>query len=293
MDDYRIFAKTRTEALKHVEILTTALAEEGLSLNSKKTELFRIVDAEEIVFFTNRFAGGEHEKIDLEEKVEVRRAVRVSGRSAIARFYREPGKDALKKIREIPKDKIISLVKSCKGSEFEQQVKLAVKYFIYVDQDVALLSLLLERKITTVFYISDALVKESALFDASKRDEIKRALFEDIDWSESAYPLQVPILRIAADPAFSEPKFVRSIVDGQMQSDSMLFFREAISLGYPCLDRARLRRLALETFQNVPDYVRRAIYCAVNRHQSLSDDEKRPLLRNMKQYADDWFVKLI
>lgn len=70
----------------------------------------------------------------------------------------------------------------------------------------------------------------------------------------------------------------------------MLFFREAIQLGSPCLDRARLRKLAMDVFENVPDFVRRAIYCAISNHDSLSADEKRPLLKNMEQHAEDWFI---
>ncbi len=293
VDDYRIFAESRAEALKCVEVLTSALADEGLSLNSRKTDIFKILDAEEAVSLVNRFAGGEHEKIDLDERIEIKHAIRVSGRSTISRFYREPGKEAARKIKAISRDQIDTLIIDSLDSDFENQLKLVVKYFVYAEQDTKLLSALIDRKITTVFYISDALVKEHAMFDQSKRQEIKYALFDLVDWTKCAYPLQVPIIRIAAHPAFLEPKFVRSIVDGHLQSDCMLFYREAISLGYPCLDRSRLRALAMDVFQNVPEFVQRSIYCAVNKHQGFTEEEKRPLLKNMKQCADDWFVERI
>jgi hypothetical protein len=61
VDDFRIFSNTRANALKSIEILTNLLADEGLSLNSRKTEIFKIVDAEEIAQLANRFAGGEHD----------------------------------------------------------------------------------------------------------------------------------------------------------------------------------------------------------------------------------------
>jgi hypothetical protein len=289
VDDFRIFAETRAEALKAIEILTVLLADEGLSLNSMKTDIFQIVDPEEISQFTNKFAGGEHEQIDLEEKVEVKQAIRVSGRSSISRFYREPGKEALKKITVIPKDMIIKNFLSATDIDIEQ-VKLVVKYFVYADQDVNLLRTLIERKITTIFYISDALVKEFSRFSPEKCDEIKSAVFGAVDWQRCAYPLQVPILRVAGHVSFREPKFVQAIVDAHLQTDSMLFYREAISLGYPCLDRPRLRKLAIDVFDNVPDFVRRAIYFAIQDHPVLSDDEKRPLLKNMQPRADDWFI---
>lgn len=290
VDDFRIFSETRAEALKAVEILTSLLADEGLSLNSRKTDIFKIVDPDEIAHFTNKFAGGEHEKIDLDEKIEVKRAIRVSGRSSISRFYREPGKEALKKIKAMLIDDIIGGFVKADEADVEQHVKLVVKYFVYVDQNVTLLTTLLERRITSIFYIADALVKETDRFSQEKCEQIKAAVFDAVEWLKCAYPLQVPVLRISSHPSFREPKFVQAIVDGHLQTDSMLFYREAISLGYPCLDRARLRKLAIDVFENVPDFVRRAIYCAVKNCEGLSDDEKRPLLRNMKQHADDWFI---
>ena len=291
VDDFRVFSETKAEALKAIEILTTALAEEGLSLNSRKTEVFKIMNSDEASSFTNRFELGEHERLDLEERIEMRRIVRASGRSSISRFYREPGKEALKKIKAKNKDDIINNFINASDLEIEQEVKLLVKYFVYVDQDPEILRILIERRITTAFYIADALVGEASRFSPEKCEEIKDTLFNAVDWAKCAYPFQVPILRVSAHPSFMEPKFVRAIIDGYLQTDSMVFYREAISLGYPCLDRSRLRKLAIEVFGNVPDFVGRAIYSAIKNHQGLPDDEKRPLLKNMKQHAGDWFIE--
>ena len=238
----------------------------------------------------NRLAGGEHEKIDLDEKIEVKRAIRVSGHTSVSRFYREPGKEALKKIVTIPKAEVVAEFEKANEDDVENQIKLAVKYFVYADQDVDILKKLINGKITSIFYISDALVKEAEKFDADKCTEIKSAVFDQFDWLTCAYPLQVPVIRVAAHPQFLEPRFVRQIVEGQLQSDNMIFFREAISLGYQCLDRANLRNLAMEIFGNVPPFVQRAIYRAIRDHGGLSEDEKRPLLKIMKQHADDWFI---
>lgn len=290
VDDFRLFAETRLDALKSVEILTSLLADEGLSLNSRKTEIYQIVDSEEVAAVANRFAGGEHEKIDLDERIEVKRAVRVSGRTSISRFYKEPGKDALKKIVSIPKAQIMDAFRNADESQIEQQIKLAVKYFVYADQDVEILKTLIEGRITSIFYICDALVKEADKFSPETCLEIKACVFDSFDWSRGAYPLQVPIIKVAAHPSFFEPRFVRAVVDGHLQTDNMIFFREAITLGYPALDRARLRNLAMEVFGNVPHFVQRAIFAAIRDHTGLSIDEKRPLLKNMSQQADDWFI---
>lgn len=293
VDDYRIFADTKAAALKSVAFLTTLLAEEGLTLNSKKTDIFQIIEPTEVAALANRFADGEHEVIDLDEKIEIKRLVRVSGRSSISKFYREPGKEALKKIKLLPKQEIIEKIVNCSDAQYEDHLKLSVKYFVYADHDTMILRAVLARRLTSVIYISDALIKERDKFTEDVRNSIRAVVFDEIDWFECAYPLQVPVLRLAACPAFFEPRYANQIVDRHLQSDSLLFFREAISLGYPCLDRARIRALATSVFGGVPAFLQRAIFCAVKRHDGLSDDEKRPLLKNMKQHSADWFVDRI
>jgi hypothetical protein len=292
VDDFRIFAKTRAEALKTIEVLTSLLWEEGLALNTRKTGVFRIVDADELTTqIANQFAGGEHEKIDINEKIEIKRAIRVSGRSTIARFYREPGKEALLKIKAIPKDVVTRDFENASDADVEQQIKLVVKYFVYADQDVSLLKLLLDRKITAIFYIADALVKEAEHFTPERCDEIKDAVYGAEDWLQCAYPLQMPVLRLSAHPAFRDPRFVRSLVESHHSSEGMLLYREAISIGYPCLNRTQIRTLAVQRFWEVPDFVQRAIYFATMQSAEIDGDEKRPLLKNMKQGLDDWFIR--
>lgn len=139
VDDYRIFADSKAKALSYVADLTTLLAEEGLTLNSKKTDIFQIIEPTEVAALANRFADGEHEVIDLDEKIEIKRLVRISGRSSISKFYREPGKEALKKIKLLSKQDIVEKIVSCSDTQYEDHLKLSVKYFVYADQDVTIL----------------------------------------------------------------------------------------------------------------------------------------------------------
>ena len=293
VDDFRIFTNSRAEALKAVEILTALLSEEGLALNSRKTEIYKIIQSYERIPVVNTFPGSEHEKIDLDEKVESTRRVRISGRSSLSRFYRQPGQEALNNLRLMTKDSVVGKLELAAPVEIEENIKIVMKYFIYVVQDVDLLERLIEKRITSIFYIADALVKEADRFSEDKRVEIKSYLFNALDWKKCAYPLQLPVMRVAAQVAFKEPKFVQDVVDAHLQQDCMVFYREAISLGYMCLDRVRLRKLAIDVFGNVPEFVRRAIFRAVKLHPEVSDSEKRPLIVNMKQHTDDWFIARI
>lgn len=290
VDDYRLFAASKAEALKCVEQLTSLLADEGLALNSRKTEIVEIISADEVAQLANRFGAGEHETLDLEKRVEMRRRIRVSGRSAISKFYRKPGQEALTKLKALDKDEIEASISECEDYQFEDVLKTVVKFFVHVDQDVGLITKVLDRRLTSIIYLADALTKEAENLSREKCGQISETIFDGYDWLKCAYPLQVPILRLSAHQSFLDARFVNDIVARHSQLDSLLFFREAIAIGHPCLDRARIRRLAIDVFGNVPAFVQRAIYFAVASHHGLSDEEKRPLLKNMKQHSQDWFI---
>ena len=291
VDDYRIFAKTRLEAHKALEKLTLLLSEEGLTPNSRKTDIYQILSEDELSYIDDVATESEHEAIDLEEKITEIKRTRVSGRSSISRVYREPGKDALKKIQETPKADILNAVNEAEEHAYESKLKLAMKYFLYADQDVAIIQACLERRVTSIFYICDALTKESDKISDDTAKCIVQTVLHGYDWQKAPYPLQIPVLKLAASPKFADSALISHIVDSQLQSDNMLFFREAITLGYHTLDRHRLRSLSVDVFENVPSFVQRAIYSAVKVSNKLSDDESRPLCRNMKQHSDDWFIE--
>lgn len=80
------------------------------------------------------------------------------------------------------------------------------------------------------------------------------------------------------------------VFDSHKYVDNNIFFREVVSLASFGLDRARVRELSLSIYPTMPAFVQRAIYNAVQKHQGLSEAEKRPLLKNMRQSVDDWFI---
>jgi hypothetical protein len=289
VDDYRIFADTKAKAYKAVEVLTTLLAEEGLTLNSKKTEIFRILDQEELSKIAADLSKGEHEKIDLTEKVEIKRAVRVSGKSAISKFFREPGKEALKKIKDLNKDDLLREIESVSDQDFEQHLRMVVKYFIYADQDVNLLSSLLERKTTAIFYIVDALIKEAELISGDKRSQVGEVIWNSIDWKDCAYPLQIPLLRLFSHAGFENADFIRDVFEAHKISDSPLFYREILAFGGESFDRSQVRNLSNQ-FGSFPVFIRRILFALIAKHASMAEDEKRPILKNLKQAQDDWFI---
>lgn len=290
VDDFRIFAETRSEAFRSLALLTTLLADEGLSLNGGKTKVLFVEAREEPHRSTNRLHEEEHRKIDLDEKIEEVRRVRVSGHTSISKYFRQPGMDALKKLRQNnTKQGVIQSVNAANEEEIEPEIREAVKFFVYIDQDVTIIKAILEKKPTSIFYLADALCKESQRFSDEKALEVVTALHAAMDWMNCAYPLQVPILRVFATEKFRSPMLARSLIEKHGQADNWFFFREVLSVSYTCLERPQVRLLATEVFPNVHDYIRRVIIRAVKHNPKMTDDEKRPLLRNMKQTGKDWF----
>ena len=292
VDDYRIFADTKPKASWAVQVLTAALAEEGLQLNSKKTKIQLIVETDELANVANTLVGGEHQKINLEEKKEVIARSQVSGRTNISRYYKEPGKEAWKKIRELSQQQLLEDFEKSTEQNIEQEIKQLVKFFIYSEkQDATILRTIIERRITAIIYIADALTKEVERFSEDKCDEICKQVFDVWRWEDCAYPLVLAVLRIAALSEFRRPSYIEYIVENQKQIENYVFLREAILLGASNLERARVRNLAIEVFPNVSDFVQRAIFVAVKNHPTMADDEKRPLLKNLKLQSTDWFIE--
>lgn len=293
VDDYRLFAKTRADAYKALQILTTLLADEGLTINGKKTFIYEILDSEETIENEEKTKYAEHEPIDENKKIEsiVKRVA--SGRSSYSKYYKEPGKEALTKIKLLDKKTLFDNLQSSHSSQKEDQIKLIVKYFIYANQDPDILEKLIYERATTIFYIVDALIKESEKFTPEKRKEITKMILGAMNWKDCAYPYQIPVLKLLSTEAYRDASLARHIVDHHKYSDSNIFFREVISLSFPTLDRARMRELSLTIYPTMPPFVQRSIYNATKSHPSLSRDEKRPLLKNMKQGSDDWFINAL
>lgn len=290
VDDYRLFAKTRAGAYKALQILTTLLADEGLTINGKKTFIYEILDDEETIENEEKTKHAEHEPIDENKKSDVIIKRVASGRSNYSKYYKEPGKEALEKIKLLDKKTIFESLHSAHSSQKEDQIKLIVKYFIYANQDPKILEELIYERATTIFYIVDALTKESGKFTKEKRQEITEMILSAMNWKDCAYPYQIPVLKLLSTKEYRDTSLSRHIIDHHKYSDSNIFFREVISLSFPTLDRARMRELSLIVYPTMPPFVQRSIYNATKNHPNLSNDEKRPLLKNMKQGSDDWFI---
>lgn len=290
VDDFRFFAATRAEAYDIVRLLSELLAEEGLTLNNRKTKIIQIQDFEEEQDATEQAIVASHSQIDENERIEIQRRVQVSGRTSISKFYRHPGRDAIRRLQEISYSHIIAQIKNTSGALQEDAIREATKYFIYVRQDIEILETLIQTKITSVFYIVDALIKDQDAIHPEVREMARKALLLGLGATNCSYPFQIPLLRLCATRGYQDPTLANAIVEGHRQFDNPQFLREATLLGYQQMDLQKITRMSQNVYQNVAPPMKRAIVHAVLNHPRLNDAQRRPLLRNLRQSSDDWFV---
>ena len=290
VDDFRIFSSDRARAYESLRILAELLADEGLALNDKKTHIFEITSAEDVVDHLPDTLHDEHKPIDINEKIVIKTRAVVSGKSTISRYYKEPGKEAIRAMKLLNKEDLIDKFIGAEGAEQENFIRLLTKYFLYVDHDPLIIKALLELKITSIFYIVDALIKHDDRLDDALKVDLIELIFQKMGGLACPYPYQIPLLRLFADPKFADGRMANSIVDNQKILDNPLFYREAILLSFQQLDRHRIKALGMKVFHSAPNPLKRAIFYAVQNYTGMEDSEKRPLLKNMRQSCEDWFT---
>lgn len=290
VDDFRIFARTRSEAYEHLRVLSELLMDEGLHLNHKKTFVEKIVSDDIYRFVDEDKITDEHQRIDENEKISKTISVRVSGRSTISRRYVEPGKEAIRTLKRISKNDIKKQYLDASAGDKQEKLRLVVKYFIYADQDSDLILMVLESQITSIIYVVDALTKEHDRIVDEVRNELKIKIFEVMGGLECGYPFNICLIKLFSSTGFEDSRSINHVVDNAKWMDNQLFLREAIFIGFQQLDRMRIRRLAMSVFRTVPPPTQRAIYFALTRYKKMSDDERRPLVKNIRNMSDDWFI---
>lgn len=80
---------------------------------------------------TNAAQHQEHETINLDEIKEVVIRAAVSGRTTISRYYKEPGKEAQRRIAETDISKHLESLPTQPEWAQEETIRLATKYYIY------------------------------------------------------------------------------------------------------------------------------------------------------------------
>jgi hypothetical protein len=291
VDDFRLFANSRAEAYENLRQLTDLLTAEGLHINNKKTSVAKIVAEDGHVTKPEIAPNDVHEVINEKERVIEKKRIRVSGRSVLSRRYVEPGKDAIANLKKMTKDGVIERYKNCSIGEKQDVLRLVVKYFIYVDNDVSLIDMVIDEQMTSIVYVVDALTKEQDKLDSAVRSTLKENIFIAMGGVKCSYPIGVSLIKLFSSAGYEDGRFVNYVVGNAKLIDNQVFLRYAIFLGFQQLDMFHMRKLAVEVFSVVPPLTQRAIYYALRKYNRISEDARRPLLRNLLQSSTDWFIE--
>lgn len=291
VDDFRLFADSRAEAYEQLRHLTDLLAGEGLHLNNKKTVVARIVDGDAYVPKSEIDEKEGHKVINEQERVVELKRIRVSGRSVLSRKYVEPGKEAIANLKKMTKSGVVDRYRNCIPGEKQDVLRLLVKYFVYVENDTSLIDLVLNEQITSIVYIVDALTKEHARIDPDVRSDLREKIFAAMGGVDCSYPFSISLIKLLSSAGYEDGRMINHVVGNAKLIDNQVFLRHAIFLGFQQLDIFHIRKLAVEVFSSVPPLTQRAIYYALTRYSRISEDARRPLLRNLLQSSTDWFIE--
>ena len=291
VDDFRFFAETRAEAHDAVRFLSEVLAEEGLSLNHKKTSISQILDEEEVFEDGLNPAEETHTPIDTDRRIVVTKRTAVSGKSNISQFYRQPGKDTIKALNSLDIIKHLESMPQRRNAEQEAAIRIAVKYFLYVDQNVDILINLLSLKITSILYIVDALIKDADKLDVDKKIETRNAILDEMDYEKCGYPFLLPLLRLTSAEGYEDQRIAENLPHVHRITDNPIFFREAVFIAFNQFRRGTLRDLAINLYPQAPVSLKRALYYAVENSSKLKDGERSALLKDMRLGTEDPFIR--
>lgn len=282
VDDYRIFCNSRVDAHKHLGILTELLHGEGLFLNSEKTKFIEASQADDDQ--AGPVVARDFDKIDDQEKIEVRKLVRVGYRTRISVHYREPGKEAIAELNQIDLAKYGAELAI--GDPPEPDLRKFVKAFIYgKSQDVAELMKFTRHHLHMIGYIVSALTKESGRIDAAKRQNLANEFVDLYAELKGLDFYRLCIARLASDSAYYIDKFDDWV--SEMPVDvSPIFYREIIMYYMHTFGRDKVR--AIEgRLGSVAAPVQRVIIKAIMESSACHDGEKRPWLQTWKTSTYD------
>ena len=285
VDDYFIFTDSKARALSALEHLSRLLNEEGLSFSSSKTVVRRVV-----LGGTNlREEHNEHQHLGPEE-VEVINRTRISGRTSISKRYERPREKQLARLREVDIEETLRDIEYGIGN-VQQKIRDCIKHALFIEFSPDIVRRVLLLRISSLVYFSDALVKEANYLNANQRNALLQVVLDEFPPTETPVPYLLFLSRVVCCDGYQRDDVARAIFQRVRISSDVLAFRHTILFTYANLTRHEVRELATVDFSRSPPLVQRAIAYAVANYPGMSDEERRPLLRNILIGSTDYFVR--
>jgi hypothetical protein len=292
VDDFRVFSKTRAHLHSAMLLLTEVLQEEGLFLNHSKTAVQKI-DNEKIEEEIIQEAINEHQPIKLDEVIVARGvSVTASGRSRISRYYKKPGLDALRYLQalDIKKWQIDIAIFDARQ---EKIIRDGIKYFLYVDPNLDIIEHAIRTKISSIYYISDALVKDGDRLAPDVRASTIALLLHELDYQNVCYPHAIPLMRILASKPFLRPDILEEAIQRCGLMGNTIYMRELLLLSADTLSRSTIRNLAKNLFPQLPIEIQRAVMDILKRTSAIDGVEREALIKDMRNTSHDLILNFM
>lgn len=288
VDDYRMFARSYAEAHSYLNVLINALEQEGLFINSEKTRVVDCISADEPGDNDGGAPAKDFDVINEAEKVAIQ--IRIGGRynSKISTYYREPGKDAIAKLRKLNADDMLAEALSTKTAEDE--LRFFVRVFIYgTAHNCATLIAFVSRHIHMLGFVVSALIKEQDRLTEEVRQQLAsefEALYELL--SETDY-YRLCIARLLSNNGYRRDGVFGRWFGRLRQDANPVFIRELICFFTGTFSREEVRQLVRHANGGCHMGVCRAIVIAALGHQTVIG-ERQAWARAWTRSSTDPFV---
>lgn len=288
VDDFRLFSATQQQAYEAMQVLDDALRREGLFVNSGKTRLVDLQrEAEEAPERQEAF-----QPVDVNAKEEVSTRVKTRYGSRIAKFYRFPGKETVERLQKVDLAQSLEAIRD--PSTDEDKLKDHVKAAVYAPKPTfEPLQNTLNIYPHLIPYCVDAIVKEYTQNLEKFDDNFLKAATIYFRKCFEAYArndyfrIQCARCLCAIDDDCGE--FLGLQLRDMNAASEVVFAQLVLMLGQ---DLSRNTLLALlEKFGSYGSLAKTALVRALTAGGILSEDERRPLQKNLMAAEQDKFIK--
>ncbi len=291
VDDYRLFARSFSEAHAFLNILIQCLDKESLFINTSKTIFFDLEKHREEVNEAKPI--GRFDPVDEDAKIPERKFIKIGYITRIVKTYHFPGKDQIDKYRTMDLKELLSEALSALPENADEKARLFVRCFIYqTTRDMSDLVQIIDRYLHFLTYVVDALIKEAHRFTNDEAQEVTRQFCKLYTQHKRSPFYDLIILRLLCNKNFENLEFIRTQFKILNIKTDQIFMREFILRSMHIADRELLleyRQLYGAT--SLP--VRRAIFFAIDTTSKIIDGEKKAWFKQINKSEPDPYLKAL
>ncbi len=289
VDDYRIFTKNQIEAYEAMQILTNALAREGLFLNSGKTKIIDLTQSHD--------EEGEKKDVfdapDPNQKTEKMKTYSTGYATRIAKYFQYPGQEAIKEFQKINLKDFWKKISA--ADAHEDNLKKYVKASLYTKKpEFQNLEICLDIYPHLFPYVCDGIVKsiqDSKIKFNSKFLEAANTFFQNIfiNAKQNDY-LRIQSARALLAIDTNGAEFLSKKIF-EIDPTHQILFSQLIMLLSEKIDGNTALKLK-EKFSDYGEHIRTTIFWYFITCSKMHQEGLRPIIKHMIDHTTNPSLKL-